>query len=182
VVPVNAQVLGFPSLFDLPQYLGLFIVGTVAARGDWLMKIPDAMAKRFFRIALIACATLLPLSIIGTGVSSLGWGSLYGYGSLSSAIYAMWDSTFVVGMTMFAISFFRKRFNTPGRLWNFAAKNFYAAYFLQATVIVTITAFLLYQVHLESLLKFGLAAVIILPLTWALAYLVRRIPYVDRVL
>ena len=156
VVPVNAQVLGFPSLFDLPQYLGLFIVGLAAARSDWLMKMPDAMAKRFFRIALIASATLLTLSLIGTVVTSLGWGSLVGYGSLSSAFYALWDSTFAVGMTMFAVSFFRKRFNSPGRLWSFAAKNFYAAYFLQATVIVTFSALLLYQVHLESLLKFAL--------------------------
>jgi glucan biosynthesis protein C len=182
VVPLNAEVLGFPSLFDLPQYLGLFIVGLAAARSDWLVRMPAAMAKRFFRVALVASATLLPLSIIGTAVTSLGWGSLIGYGSLSSAIYAMWDSTFAVGMTMFAISFFRGRFNSPGRFWGFAAKNFYAAYFLQATVIVTFSALILYQLHTESLLKFALAAVMIVPSTWGLAYLVRRIPYVDRVL
>jgi Acyltransferase family len=182
VVPLNAQVLGFPSLFDLPQYLGLFIVGLTAARSGWLKKMPDAMAKRFFKIALVASAMLLPLSLLGTVVISLGWGSLVGYGSLSSAFYAVWDSIFAVGMTMFAISFFRKRFNSPGRLWGFAAKNFYAAYFLQATVIVTITALVLYPVHTESLLKFGLAAFMILPLTWALAYAIRKIPYVDRVL
>lgn len=182
VVPLDAQVLGFPSLFDLPQYLSFFIVGTMAARGDWLRKMPDAMAKRFFEIALIASATLLVLAIIGTEVSSLGWGSLVGYGSLSSAIYALWDSTFAVGMTMFAISFFRKRFNSPGRLWSFATKNFYAAYFLQATVIVMFSALVLYQVQLESLLKFGLAAVMIVPSTWGLAYLIRKIPLVDRVL
>ena len=182
VVPINAQVLGFPSLFDLPQYLGLFIVGLAAARSDWLMKMSDAMAKRFIKIALIASATLLPLSLLGTVVTSLGWGSLVGYGSLSSVFYAMWDSIFAVGMTMFAISLFRKRFNSPGRLWRFAAKNFYAAYFLQATVIVTITAIVLYPVHIESLLKFGLAAAIILLSTWVLAYAIRKIPYVDRVL
>jgi len=182
VVPLNAQVLGFPSLFDLPQYLSFFIVGTVAARGDWLRKMPDMMAKRLFEIVLVASATLLILAIIGTEVTSLGWGSLVGYGSFSSAIYALWDSTFAVGMTMFAISFFRKRFNSPGRLWSFAAKNFYAAYFLQATVIVTCSALVLYQVHIESLLKFGLAAVIIVPSTWGLAYLVRKIPYVERIL
>jgi len=182
VSPINAQVLGFPSLFDLPQYLGLFIVGLAASRGDWLARMPDAAAKRFFKIALISTATLLPLSIIGTRVTSLGWGTLLGYGTLSSAIYAVWDSAFAVGMTMFAISFFRKRFNAPGRLWNFAAKNFYAAYVLQATVIVSVTALLLYQVHLESLLMFALSATIILSLTWVLAAAVRKIPFVSRAL
>lgn len=182
VVPINAQVLGFPSLFDLPQYLSFFIIGTVAARGDWLMKMPSSMAKRLFVIALIASATLLVLAIIGTAVSSLGWGSLIGYGSLSSAIYALWDSTFAVGMSMFAISYFRSHFNSPGRLWKFSSQNFYAAYILQATVIVTIAAVVLSSLHVESLLKFGIASVIILPLTWGLAYLVRKIPFADRVL
>jgi hypothetical protein len=182
IVPLNAQDLGFPSLFDLPQYLGFFIVGTVAARGDWLRKMPDAMAKRFFEVALVASATLLILAIIGTEATSLGWGSLVGYGSLSSGFYALWDSIFAVGMSMFAISYFRRHFDHPGRLWSFASKNFYAAFILQAPVIVMVAAVLLSPVHIESLLKFGLAAVIILPLTWSLAYLVRRIPLVDRVL
>ncbi|MHB8565715.1 MAG: acyltransferase family protein [Nitrososphaerales archaeon] len=182
IISVDAQVLGFPSLFDLPQYLSFFIVGTLAARGDWLMKMPSLMAKRFFVIALIASATLLILAIIGTEVSSLGWGSLIGYGSFSSALYALWDSTFAVGMSMFAVSFFRSHFNTSGRLWKFSSRHFYTAYILQAPIIVTIAAVVLSSIHIESLLKFGLAAVIILPLTWAAAYLVRKIPFADRVL
>jgi glucans biosynthesis protein C len=182
IVSLNAQVLGFPSLFDLPQYLSFFIIGTAAARGDWLRKMPDVMAKRLFRIALLASGTLLVLAIVGTEVGSLGWGSLVGYGSLSSAFYALWDSTFAVGMTMFAIAYFRRHFDYPGKLWRFASKNFYAAFILQAPVIVTVAAVVLSPVNIESLLKFGLAAVIIVPLTWSLAYLVRRIPFVDRVL
>ena len=182
VAPINAYALGFPSLFDLPQYLGLFVVGMAAARGDWLTKLPDSMARRVFAIALVASATLLPLAVIGTDVPSLGWGSVLGYGSLSSAFYALWTSTFAVGMTLFAVAFFRRHFNSPSRLWSLASKNFYAAYILQAPVIVIISALVLYRVHLESLIKFGLAAAIILPLTWALAYLVRRIPFADRIL
>jgi len=182
VAPLNAQVLGFPSFFDVPQYLGLFVAGLAAARGDWLAKLPDPMAKRVFIVALIATAVLLPLAVIGTDVPSLGWGSVVGYGSLSSAFYAIWTSTFAVGMTMFAIAFFRRHLNTPGRLWSFAAKNFYGAYILQATVIVMVSAFVLYQVQLESLLKFALAAIIMVPSTWALAFVVRKIPFFDRVL
>jgi hypothetical protein len=182
IIPIDAGVLGFPSIFDLPQYLGFFIVGTIAARGDWLMKMPSSMANRFFIMALIASATLLPLAIIGTDVTSLGWGSLLGYGTLSSAIYSLWDSTFAVGMSMFAISFFRSHFNSPGKLWKLFSQDFYAAYILQALVIVLIAAVLLSSISLDSLPKFGLAAVIILPLTWGAAYFVRKIPFADRVL
>ena len=182
IVPIMAEVLGFPSIFDLPQYLSFFIIGTIAARGDWLRTMPSSMANRFFILALVASATLLPLAIIGTDVTSLGWGSLLGYGSLSSAIYALWDSTFAVGMSMFAISFFRSHFNSPGKFWKISSQNFYAAYILQPLVIVIVTALLLSSVNLDSLLKFGLAIVIILPLTWGAAYVVRKIPFADRVL
>ena len=182
VVPINLSLLGFPSLFDLPQYVSFFAIGTVAARGDWLRKMPSSMADRMGDIALIASVTLLPLAAIGTEVSSLGWGSLFGYGSLSSAFYAMWDSTFAVGTTMFAVALFRHRFNSPGRLWNFLSKHFYTAFILQAPIIVIVTAVLLSSVHIESLLKFGLAAVIVLPLLWAVAYLVRKIPFANKVL
>ena len=182
IFPVGASVLGFPSLFDLPQYLSFFIIGTVAARGDWLRKMPSSMAKRVFGVALIASVTLLLLAIAGTEVSSLGWGSLIGQGSLSSAFYALWDSAFAVGMTMFAIAFFRRYFNSAGRLWKFFSQHFYAAYIIQAPIIVVIAAVLLSPIHIESLLKFGLAALIILPLIWAAAYLVRKIPFADRVL
>ena len=181
-LPINAYLLGFPSLFDLPQYLSFFIIGTVAARGDWLRKMPGFMARRVFIFALVATLTLLLLAIIGTEVSSLGWGSLAGYGSLSSAFYAMWEATFAVGMTMFAVAFFRSHFNSPGRLWNFFSKHFYTAYILQAPVIVTVTAVALSSVHIESLLKFGLAAVIVLPLLWSVAYAVRKIPFANKVL
>ena len=182
IIPINAGVLGFPSIFDLPQYLSFFIVGTVIARTDWLKKMPSSMANRFFIIALIASATLLPLAIIGTDVTSLGWGSLLGNGSLSSAIYSLWDSTFAVGMSMFAISFFRNHFDSPGRLWKLFSQDFYAAFILQALVIVLVATVLLSSVSLDSLPKFGLAAVIILPLTWSAAHVVRKIPFADRVL
>ena len=182
VSPIGASTLGFPSLFDLPQYLSFFIIGTVAARGDWLKKMPGSMAKRVFGVALIASVTLLLLAIAGTEMSSLGWGSLIGQGSLSSAFYAIWDSIFAVGMTMFAIAFFRRYFSSAGRLWKFFSPHFYAAYIIQAPIIVTITAVMFSPIHIESLLKFGLASVIILPVIWASAYLVRKIPFADRVL
>ena len=182
VLPIGGSVLGFPSLFDLPQYLSFFVIGTVAARGDWLRKMPGSMAKRLFGLALIATVTLLVLAIAGTEVSSLGWGSLVGNGSLSSAFYALWDSTWAVGMTMFAIAFFRRYFNTAGRLWKFFSEHFYTAYVLQAPIIVAIAVLVLSPIHIESLLKFGLASVIILPLVWAAAYLVKKIPFAARVL
>lgn len=182
VMPINQSFLQFPSLFDLPQYLSFFIIGVYAGKRDWLSKMPDRMARRMFAAALLASLTLLVLAIYGTETPSIGWGSLYGYGSISSAFYALWDSTFAVGASMFAIGFFRRHFNTKGKLWKYLREHFYTAYVIQAPVIVIVSAYALYSIHIESVLNFILAAIIIVPLTWVLSYPVRRIPYADRVL
>ncbi len=182
VMPIGQSFLQFPSLFDLPQYLSFFIIGTYAGRRDLLMKMPDTMAKWMFGLALLASATLLPLAIIGTKVPSLGWGSLYGYGSLSSAFYALWDSTFAVGTSMFMIGFFRRHYNSRGRLWKYLSEHFYTAYVIQAPVIVFVAAFVLNSIHIESILNFILAGIIAVPLIWALSCPVRKIPYANRIL
>ena len=181
VAPIGAIDLGLPSLFDLPQYLGFFIVGMAAGRGDWLGKMPSSAAKKVFGVALLASLTLLPLAILGTFDASLGWGSLLGNGTLSSALFALWDSIFAVGTSMIVVAYFRNHFNHGGRSWKFASQNFYAAYILQAPILVFV-AVMLSPVHIESLLKFLLATVIAVPLIWAVAYLVKKIPYADRVL
>jgi uncharacterized protein YqhQ len=49
-------------------------------------------------------------------------------------------------------------------------------------VIVVVASVLLSSVNLDSLPKFCLAVVIILPLTWGAAYVVRKLPFADRVL
>jgi hypothetical protein len=49
-------------------------------------------------------------------------------------------------------------------------------------IIVTIAGVLLSLLTMETLLKFGLAAVIAVPMTWGVAYLVRRIPFANRML
>ncbi|HUK38649.1 MAG TPA: acyltransferase family protein [Methanomicrobiales archaeon] len=181
VAPIGAIDLGLPSLFDLPQYLGFFIVGLAAGRGDWLVKMPSSAAKKVSGVALLASLTLLPLAILGTFDASLGWGSLLGNGTPSSALYALWDSIFAVGTSMAVVAYFRSHFNHGGRVWKWASQYFYAAYILQAPILVFV-AVMLSPVHIESLLKFLLAAVIAVPLIWATAYLARKIPFADRIL
>ncbi len=182
VIPIDFSIFGFPSLFDLPQYASFFIIGLVAARRDWLRKMPSTMAKRVFGFSVIATFTLFLLAVIGTEDSSLGWGSIYGYGSLSSAFFALWESIFSVGISMLIIAFFRHYFNSAGKLWKYLSEHSYTVYIIQPPTIVTVSTIILFSVQIESLLKFFLAAIITIPLVWAMAYPVRKIPFANRVL
>jgi peptidoglycan/LPS O-acetylase OafA/YrhL len=79
------------------------------------------------------------------------------------------------------IVLFRRFFDYPGRLGRFLSKQSYTVFIIHIAIIVFL-ALALRDIHLEQLLKFGLAAAIGVPLCFGAAYLVRKIPFADRVL
>jgi glucan biosynthesis protein C len=182
ILPLGQYVLFFPTIGYFPQYISFFLIGVAAFRGDWLRKMPSSMAKRFFIIALIASFTLFPLALLGTITNLFGGGSLVGNGSLWSGVYALWESTYAVGVSVFLIAFFRRFFNSRGKLWQFLSQHSYTVYLIHLIIIVTLAGVVLSLISMEPLLKFGLAAIIAVPLTWGAAYLVRKIPFANRVL
>jgi hypothetical protein len=176
IVPILSYVLEFPTLGYLPQYITFFLIGIVAYRSDWLRSAPSSVARSFFVLALFATLTLLPFATSGGNVNFAG------NGTWQSAVYALWDSTFAVGMSLGLIILFRHFFNGQGRFGRLISRQSYAAYVIHVPIIVIIAAIALQGIHLETLLKFGLAAIIAVPACFGSAYLVRKIPFVDQIL
>jgi glucan biosynthesis protein C len=175
VWPLGTYVLSFPTLAYLPQYLSFFVLGTVAFRRDWLRTIPASMGKVGLAMALGATLILFPLALLGGGANFLGgehW---------QSAAYALWDSTFAVGWSLALITFFRAYLNRQGRLGTFLSRHSYTVFITHAPLI-TFLAIALRYIQLERLLKFALVAVIAVPLCFAAAFLVRKIPLASRIL
>ncbi len=95
--------------------------------------------------------------------------------------YALWESFVCVGMCIGLTYLFRRYANRQGGLAKFLSPNAYTAYIIHAPII-TATALVLRNVDVYPLLKFGLAALIALPLCFVLSNLIRKLPYADRVL
>ncbi|HLZ57303.1 MAG TPA: acyltransferase family protein [Ktedonosporobacter sp.] len=176
VVPFGLfiPILGFPTLCYLPQYMSFFILGALAFRRDWLQTIPGSMGKVGFVAAVVSTLVLLPLAF-SRGTAFLG------YGTLQSAVYALWDSTFAVGICLALITFFRRFWNRQTRLSRFLSQQAFTVYIIHIPIIVGL-ALVIRGIHLESLLKFALAAAFGVPLCFALAFLVRKIPFASRIL
>ncbi|HTK05542.1 MAG TPA: acyltransferase family protein [Ktedonobacteraceae bacterium] len=176
VVPLGMSIpiLGFPTLAYLPQYLSFFILGIIAFRRNWLETIPGTMGKVGFVVALVATILLAPLAL-SSGIAFLG------HGTLQSAAYALWDSIFSVGICLALLTFFRHILNRQTRLGRFLSQQAFTVYIIHIPTIVLL-ALALRGVHIESLLKFALAALIGVPLCFALAFLVRKIPFASRIL
>jgi peptidoglycan/LPS O-acetylase OafA/YrhL len=183
VVPMGKDVSDFPTLSYLPQYLSFFVVGIVSYRRSWFRTLPNSMGVVGFVAALLATVLLLPLALSGS------WFSLevtesadfVGNRTWQSAVYALWDSTLVVGLSLASITFFRSYLNRESRFGTFLAQQSYAVYIIHVPIIVWI-AIALQGIELRPLLNVVLLAAIVVPTCFTVAYIIRKIPVVTRVL
>jgi peptidoglycan/LPS O-acetylase OafA/YrhL len=183
-IPLGKTVSEFPTLAYLPQYLSFFVVGIVAYRRNWFRNLSVSMGWAGFVAALAVSIMLFPLAFSGKMFSmelTDMLGNAMGNGHWQSAVYVLWDSIFAVGICLGLITFFRQAFNREGKLSRILAQQSYAVYILHILVILLI-AYLLRGIVLGNLLKFGLAAVIVVPTCFVVAYFVHKIPFASRVL
>ena len=175
VIPYGIPVLEFPSLGYLAQYLSFFLIGMLAFQQDWLRSIPGSLGQLGFVLAVLATVILFPAAVIGSGSKWIG------YGSWQSAVFALWDSIFAVGMSLALITFFRRFLDGGKNSAGFSPQHSFTVYVIHVPVIVFLMLALL-GLQMAALLKFGLAAVVGLPLSFGIAWLIRKIPYVKKIL
>jgi surface polysaccharide O-acyltransferase-like enzyme len=171
--PLNLQ---FPFFV---QYIALFVVGLIAYRRNWLANLSDSTGKRWLIVAVVLIMLFIPMAIVGGALETDEpfRGGLY----WQAMAYALWESFVCIGMCIGLTYLFRCKWNAQGRVAKFLSPNAYTAYIIHAPVI-TFTALALRDVDVYPLLKFGLAALIALPLCFVLSNLVRKLPYADRIL
>jgi glucan biosynthesis protein C len=162
------------------QYIALFVVGLIAYRRNWLTNLSDSTGKRWLAIAIVLVLLFVPMALAG-GALETGDGPFKGGWHWQAMAYALWESFVCVGMCIGLTYLFRRHWNQQGCVAKFLSPNAYTAYIIHAPVI-TFTALALRNVEVYPLLKFGLAAVIALPLCFLLSNLIRKLPYTDRVL
>ena len=173
--PLNFQ---FPFF---PQYICMFIVGIAAYRGNWLGRIPDAMGRLWLGIGLLLVLAVFPALFISGGALGGDISAFLGGFHWQCFGYALWEQFTCVGMTIGLLSLFRKRFNRQARVSKAMSASAYTAYIIHAPVVVLV-AIAIRNISLYPLLKFALAALIAVPLCFALANFIRQLPLARRIL
>lgn len=176
-VPVYSYIdwIDFPTPAFLPQYVALFVVGLVAHRRNWFAVIPGWMGLAGLVALVTASCTLLPLSMVGPDLS---W---TGDGTPQSLAFSLWEAIFCVGTCLALLAFFRSRCDWQGPSLRWLSSENYAVYVIHAPVIVLI-ALALMPLDLPILAKLTIAIATGIPLCYLVAWLLRRIPGVARVL
>ena len=173
--PLNFQ---FPFF---PQYICMFIVGIVAYRHNWLERIPDAMGKLWLGIALLLILVLFPALFILGGALKGNTSAFMGGVHWQCFGYAAWEQFTGVAMIIALLFLFRKWFNRQVRVSKAMSASAYTAYIIHAPVVVCV-AIAMRNISLYPLLKFVLAALIAVPLCFALANFIRQLPLARRIL
>ncbi|WP_285108621.1 acyltransferase family protein [Promicromonospora sp. MEB111] len=164
--------VGLPTPAYLPQYVLLFVAGLVAARRGWL----TALTVRQGRVALI-------MAFVGVGpalgVSALA--SAPDAGILALLGQSLTENVVAIGAVVGLLVLFRERFSGQPAWARFAARHSFAVYVIHPLVLVGV-AVLLSPLVAPAGVKFLVLLALSVPLCWGVAYLLRRIPGVARVL
>ncbi len=176
-LPVYSYIgwVDFPTPAFLPQYVALFVVGLVASRRNWFTTIPSWTGKAGLVAIVGVSCTLLPLSMVGPATA---W---TGNGTPQALAFSLWEAVFCVGTCLALLTFFRSRCDWQGPRLRWLSRENYAVYIIHAPVIVFI-ALALMPLDLPTLAKFVLSVAVGIPLCYLVAWSLRRIPIVARVL
>ena len=173
--PLNLQ---FPHF---PQYIAMFVLGVIAYRRNWFIKITDAQGKLWMWIAVVFIVVVFPIMLVVSGALEGNTESVRGGFHWHSLVYSVWQQFVCMGMVIGLLTGFRKRLNRHGRLAVAMSSGAYTAFIIHAPVAV-IVALSLKSLRLFPLIKFPLVAVVVVWLCFLLGIFIRKLPFTKRIL
>ena len=174
-----------PLGFQLPhfaQYTSLFLVGTIAYRHGWLSTISEDAARGRLWGRVVACLIVLaPVLFVAGGALQGSTDAFRGGLHWQTLAYALWEQFLCVAIVISLLVTFRRRYDRQSGLAREMSASAYAVYIWHAPILAFV-AIGLSNIELYPLLKFGLVALISLPICFLVGALGRRLPLARRIL
>ncbi|WP_166242905.1 acyltransferase family protein [Paenibacillus turpanensis] len=178
-MPIGEELLSL-QLGYFPAYIGLFAGGIAAYRGQWLHKLTVPSARRWGTAAILAFIAL-PVAMIFGGALEGDTSAFEGGMTWQSAFYSIVDPILGLGISMVLLVWYRKRKDIGEKRTAWWSTHAFGAYIFHP-LAVTYIAFALQGLEIFPLLKFILVGGIAVPISFAAASLVRKIPRAARIL
>jgi fucose 4-O-acetylase-like acetyltransferase len=179
IFPQGGDFIGSRPMGSMVFFGTSFFLGTTVARYQWLEKLTLEKAKAWFIVAVVVM--LVPVVLLLIYRKSIGIGMVTRSGSFASLFYAYWEVIKTLGTGMMAVVVFRKWINKPGKLVDALGKSVFVAYFIHPLICV-IFLYALAGSGLHPLLKFSIVAPVALVSTFTIAWLLRLIPGVNKIM
>jgi surface polysaccharide O-acyltransferase-like enzyme len=163
-----------------PGYIGLFAAGIMAQKNGWFNSFREEIGRKWLKLAIMGIPLFPVIAILGGALEDIT--PFEGGFHWQSLAYSTWDAFEGVALIAGLFVFFRKHFDFQNPLMKQMAENVYTVFIIHGPVIVFL-AFILRDLDIYPLLKFTLVSVIGVSLCFLIShYVLRRIPYSDRVL
>jgi glucans biosynthesis protein C len=172
------HLLSLPGGF-LPQFLSLYVLGCIAYRRNWFAELTPRMGRNWSLMALLATLVAVPFVIGGVAAGQLN--DFVGGFHWQALGEAVWEAFLVVGVCLGALVLFRQRWNRQGRLAKGLSATTYTVYLIHPLVAVSVAS-AFSTVMLYPLLKFIIAVLLVLPLSFLVGFVLRKLPLVNRIL
>jgi len=181
VAPSGSSFLNM-SLGDFPQYLILFSIGIIAARGEWFAKLRFIVGVQWLAFVLpVGLAAWLIITRFGGALRNNG--SAYSGGwHWQAASLNVWESFTCIAMCYGLLVGFRDKLNNQTALTKFLSSNAFSVYVFHPPILIMV-ARMLHPLHGPAVFKFALLTCLVTVLSFSLSALVfRRIPILREIL
>lgn len=162
------------------QYIVMLFFGVIAYNNNWLESISFKRAKRWFIFAQVMIWLVLPVMLY-IGGKEQGIEAFVGGGTWQSFAWAIWEQLVGVAMIIGLLGLAKKYFNKQGVVAQQLSGSAYGVFIFHAPIIVALSAVFVGWQNINQLLKFVVLAPLALLVCFALAWLIRQVPGVKRV-
>jgi glucans biosynthesis protein C len=163
------------------QYIFFFIAGTLSYRHSWLSTLPKSTSRNWGRIGLFGGLTIFLLLLVLGGAlkTTVPFDGGWHWQSLGMSLL---ESLAGTGISIGLLGLFREKFNRQGTYARFFSASAFAVYVFHTPVLIVITR-IMTGLHWLPLLKFLLATLLAIALTYTLsAWIFRKIPLLKNIL
>lgn len=163
----------------MPQYLVMFALGIFAFKLGWVDRITDRVGRCWLVVGLL-CITIRFFQIFLWSINP--WELISGSFSLQGGIYALWETTLCISMSIGLIYLFKKYVNQPKKEYKTLSQNAYAIYLFHMPV-VTFLQYAFISVSIPALYVFAITGLLSICLTLLITeYILRRLPILKAIL
>ena len=162
------------------QYILLFMVGIIAYNNNWFEAITFRMGKQWFIFAQFMILIILPL-ILYLGGKDNNMESFMGRATWQSFTWAVWEQVTGFALIIGLIGLSKKYINRQGKMTRALSDSAYGVYVFHPPIILGISAIFL-NFDVPQLLKLVILTPLALVSCFLIAWLIRKIPGVNRVL
>jgi hypothetical protein len=177
VFPMNSEQVFMIHVWQWPQCIGLFALGITAAERGGLEPVPADLARMAGRVALVGTTVM----VIAFGLSHDEFDPYAGGWTWQATVTAVCEGAVAVALSVWLLGRFQRRHDRTDPFRRAAGRAAFGAYVLQAPVLVLL-ALAVQDLDLAPELKFLVVAPFGVTASFALAWVLTRLPGVRRVL